>query len=61
MKKYKLEKVLHEIIRDLPEAGKIEQDLNRGLFTPLDAMKAICNIWETELDRIATEINSNWE
>lgn len=61
MKKYQIEKVLHEVIRDMPETAKIENMLERGVITPLEALKEIVQVWDAEIDRVASEINENWK
>lgn len=61
MKKYQIEKVLHEVIRDMPEARKIESMLERGIITPLSALKEIVQVWDSEIERVASEINENWK
>lgn len=51
MKKYNLEKVLHEIIRDIPGAAKVEQKFNRGFMTFDDALKEIAFLYREEKEK----------
>lgn len=53
MNKYRMEKMLHEIIRDLPEAAKVESCLDRGYITIEDALTVVARIIraEKEADR----------
>ena len=57
--KFRAEKILHEVIRDLPEAQKIEKALERGIITPLAALRCIVGAWEEELEKTATATNAN--
>ena len=41
MTKFTTEKRLHEVIRDLPEAAKIDRMLERGYLTLEDALLSI--------------------
>lgn len=41
LNKYRIEKVLHEWIRDLPEVRKVERNYERGLLRPEDALEEI--------------------
>ena len=43
-KKFKLEKVLHEIIRDLPEVKKINERYEKGFYTLDNALEEIAYI-----------------
>ena len=58
--KFKTEKALHEVIRDLPDAMKIEEACEAGQITPFEALKAIVNAWDAEIERAAEKINQNW-
>lgn len=42
-KKYRSEKVLHEVIRDLPEAQHIDRMLVRGCITVEEALRGIAD------------------
>lgn len=55
MKKYNLEKVLHEIIRDIPGAAKVEQKFNRGFMTFDDALKEIASLYRDEKEKENSE------
>lgn len=39
--KYRIEKVLHEWIRDLPEVRKVARNYEQGLLRPEDALEEI--------------------
>ena len=41
MNKYRIEKVLHELIRDLPEVRKISCNYENGFLTLEDALEEI--------------------
>lgn len=41
MNKYRIEKVLHELIRDLPEVRKISRNYENGFLIFEDALKEI--------------------
>ena len=43
-----IEKTLHEIIRDLPEAKQVSDMYARGLLTPEDTLTEIANVIKTE-------------
>lgn len=45
-KKYRIEKVLHEILRDLPEARKISDAFENGTITDAEALGIIARIIE---------------
>lgn len=53
--KYSIEKVLHEIIRDLPEAAKAERQFERGYILPEDALTAIAQAIKEERERSRTK------
>lgn len=42
-KKYRSEKMLHEVIRDLPEAQHIDRMLVRGYITVEEALRGIAD------------------
>lgn len=48
MNKYRMEKMLHEIIRDLPEAAKVDRCLDRGYITIEDALTIVSRIIRAE-------------
>ena len=39
--KYRIEKVLHELIRDLPEVRKVSDRFDHGMLTAEDALEEI--------------------
>lgn len=47
-KKYQIEKVLHELIRDLPEVRKISQNYERGLLPDYDVLAEIASFLKRE-------------
>lgn len=47
-KKYQIEKVLHELIRDLPDIRKISQSYERGLLPDYDALAEIAEVLKHE-------------
>lgn len=49
--KYKIEKVLHEIIRDLPDAMDAERLFNRGYILPEEALEKIALAMKEERER----------
>lgn len=49
--KYRIEKTLHEIIRDLPEAQKISTGYDRGLLTLDSALAEIAAIIRAERNK----------
>lgn len=49
--KYRIEKVLHEIIRDLPEVQKISTGYDRGILTLDSALAEIAAIIRAERDK----------
>ena len=49
--KYRTEKVIHEIIRDLPTAAKAEQQLDAGLILIEDALQTIADAIRTEREK----------
>ena len=51
MKKYNLEKVLHEIIRDIPGAAKVEQYFSKGIITIEEALYQISIIIREEKEK----------
>ena len=51
--KFKTEKMLHEIIKDLPEAAKIERLLERGYITIEEALQSISEAIKAEKERSA--------
>lgn len=50
-KNYEIEKVLHEIIRDLPDARKAADGFKRGLYTFDDALRAIAAAYRIEKEK----------
>lgn len=46
--KYRIEKVLHEIIRDLPEANTVSREYDRGMITLEYALMDIARIYYTD-------------
>ena len=55
MKKYQIEKILHEIIRDLPEAGKMSRSYDIGLIRPDECLEEIARIIREERKREFSE------
>lgn len=51
--KFELEKVLHEIIRDLPEAAKVNESFRRGFSTNMNAFQRIADIIREEQEKAA--------
>ena len=49
--KYKSEKMLHEVIRDLPRAAKLEAYLDRGMITIEEALSGIAEAIREEKQR----------
>lgn len=49
--KFKTEKILHEVIRDLPEAANIENMLYRGFITIEEALEAMAQVIREEKER----------
>ena len=49
--KFELEKALHEIIRDLPEAEKINRNFKRGTITTAEAFREIWEAIQAETDK----------
>lgn len=46
--KYRIEKILHEAIRDLPDASKANRAYERGYITLEDALKEIASTIKQE-------------
>ena len=46
--KYDMEKVIHEFIRDLPEARKIENLFHKGYITAEEALRELADEIERE-------------
>lgn len=46
--KFKIEKQIHEVIRDIPEAAKINESLERGLITLDEALLKLILIIKKE-------------
>lgn len=53
--KFELEKVLHEIIRDLPEAAKIERRYKNGFCTSFDAFQEIADAIRAEKEKASQD------
>ena len=51
MNKYRLEKVLHELIRDLPKVLAINTEFERGFITKEEAFKSVSDAIKNELER----------
>lgn len=49
-RKFEIEKVLHELIRDLPDAMKAEKYYNRGLITADETLRWIANAYRIDYD-----------
>jgi len=49
MNKFDIEKVLHEIIRDLPAAEKASRLFDNGYITFDDALRTIADIYREEM------------
>ena len=47
-KKYQIEKILHELIRDLPDARKAANNYRRGLLTLDECLNAIAAVYRAE-------------
>ena len=54
-------KALQEIIRDLPEARRANEALERGMLTPFEAIREIVRAWDDELTKEANRINAEWD
>ena len=52
--KYRLEKVLHELIKDLPEVERVNRLFESGFITSEDAYQAISEIIRQEKERSKT-------
>lgn len=50
MKKYRIEKVLHEVIRDLPSASKANRAYELGFLTLDEALKEIADAIRQEYE-----------
>ena len=50
-KKYQIEKILHELIRDLPKCQKAARGFDRGLYTFDDALKIIASAYRDEISK----------
>ena len=46
--KFRIEKILHEVIRDLPEAATINSRLDRGYITTAEALEELARIIRKE-------------
>lgn len=57
-KKFQIEKFLHEIIRDLPDAYRINRKYERGFITADECMSAIIEAYRAEKIRKSKEF---WE
>ena len=53
--KFKTEKILHEVIRDLPEAARIDKALTDGKCTIEEALEAIAYFIREEKERSKTK------
>lgn len=51
MTKFSTEKVLHEIIRDLPDAARAELNYNKGLITFDEALRQIADAYRKEREK----------
>ena len=51
--KFELEKVLHEIMRDVPEAAAIDRKFKNGFLTNDDAFQTIAEIIRAEKEKAA--------
>ncbi len=51
MKKYRIEKVIHEISRDLPEAEKIVMQYERFQSSFTDVLTELIRIYEEEKEK----------
>lgn len=54
MTKFSTEKVLHEIIRDLPDAARAERNYNKGLITFDEAILLIATAYRKEMNKSET-------
>lgn len=49
--KYRLEKVLHELIRDLPEVAKYNSQFEKGIANTADTFQAIADAIRAEKEK----------
>lgn len=49
-RKFEIEKVLHELIRDLPDAQKAEKYFHRGLITVDETLRMIANAYRLDYE-----------
>ena len=52
-KKYKVEKILHELIRDLPEAAKANDRFEKGFLTLDDFFAEVVRAYRAEMEKTA--------
>jgi len=55
MNKFGIEKTLHEIIRDIPDAYRANRNYERGFITFEECMKTITDAYNAEQIRISKE------
>lgn len=58
-KKFQIEKFLHEIIRDLPDAYRINRNYERGFIAADECLEAIIDAYRNE--RSASQKNTGEE
>lgn len=51
MNKYRIEKMIHELIRDIPEIAKVNREWERGYITTDELLHDIANIYRDEIDK----------
>lgn len=52
-KKYRIEKILHELIRDVPEIEKANDRFEKGFLTLDDFFREVVRIYRTEMEKTA--------
>lgn len=52
-KKYKVEKILHELIRDIPEIEKANRNFERGFLTLDDFFAEVVRAYRAEMEKTA--------
>ena len=50
-KKYRIEKILHELIRDVPEIEKANDYFEKGFLTLDDFFGEVVRIYRTEMEK----------
>lgn len=50
-KKYRIEKILHELIRDVPEIEKANKQFEKGFLTLDDFFGEVVRIYRAEMEK----------